>query len=177
MTALVCPVVRQSHAWCRPHPRIRYDERWIGELMRYSHLTKGTISTTLCRYMATFVRLLASKPPIQEMRLDKPPLLRRQRTDPSKPSSQSGVLRVHGGHDAACIHVRRFLAVFGRFSREMLTKRPKTAILAFHLYNTPMPQYHHAKKQPNEFGWARYGQPARTPRVERVAIWSKILIL
>jgi hypothetical protein len=133
MTALVCPVVRQSHAWCRPHPRIRHDERWIGELMRYSHLTKGTISTTLCRYMATFVRLLASKPPIQEMRLDKPPLLRRQRTDPSKPSSQSGVLRVHGGHDAACIHVRRFLAVFGRFSREMLTKRPKTAILAVSL--------------------------------------------
>ena len=32
MTALVCPVVRQSHAWCRPHPRIRHDERWIGEL-------------------------------------------------------------------------------------------------------------------------------------------------
>ena len=78
--------------WCRPHPRIRHDERWIGELMRYSHLTKGTISTTLCRYMATFVRLLASKPPIQEMRLEKPPLLRRQRTDPSKPNCQSGVL-------------------------------------------------------------------------------------
>ena len=103
MTALVCPVVRQSHAWCRPRPRIRHDERWIGELMRYSHLTKGTISTTLCRYMATFVRLLASKPPIQEMRLEKPPLLRRQRTDPSKPNSQSGVLWVHGGHDAVCI--------------------------------------------------------------------------
>ena len=157
MTALVCPVVRQSHAWCRPRPRIRHDERWIGELMRYSHLTKGTISTTLCRYMATFVRLLASKPPIQEMRLEKPPLLRRQRTDPSKPSSQSGVLRVHGGHDAVCIHARR--------------------VWPFHLFNTPMPQYHHAKKQPNEFGWARYGQPTRTPRVERVAIWSKILIL
>ena len=67
------------------------------------------------------------------MRLDKPPLLRRQRTDPSKPSSQSGVLRVHGGHDAVCIHARRVLAVFGRFSREMLTKRPKTAILAVSL--------------------------------------------
>ena len=133
MTALVCPVVRQSHAWCRPRPRIRHDERWIGELMRYSHLTKGTISTTLCRYMATFVRLLASKPPIQEMRLEKPPLLRRQRTDPSKPNCQSGVLWVHGGHDAVCIHARRVLAVFGRFSREMLTKRPKMAILAVSL--------------------------------------------
>jgi hypothetical protein len=27
----------------------------------------------------------------QEMRLEKPPLLQRQRTDPSKPNSQSGV--------------------------------------------------------------------------------------
>ena len=134
MTALVCPVVRQSHAWCRPRPRIRHDERWIGEL-------RDAIFTFDERYNIDhivplhghFCPIIASKPPIQEMRLDKPPLLRRQRTDPSKPSSQSGVLRVHGGHDAACIHVRRFLAVFGRFSREMLTKRPKTAILAVSL--------------------------------------------
>ena len=58
-----------------------------------------------------FCPIIASKPPIQEMRLEKPPLLRRQRTDPSKPNSQSGVLWVHGGDDAVCIHARRVLAV------------------------------------------------------------------
>ena len=145
--------------------------------MRYSHLTKGTISTTLCRYMATFVRLLASKPPIQEMRLEKPPLLRRQRTDPSKPNSQSGVLWVHGVTMRSA-SMRGGFWPFLAVSRAKCSRNgQKRPYWPFHLYNTPMPQYHHAKKQPNKFGWARYGQPARTPRVERVAIWSKILIL
>ena len=117
--------------WCRPHPRIGHDERWIGEL-------RDAIFTFDERYNIDhivplhghFCPIIASKPPIQEMRLEKPPLLRRQRTDPSKPNSQSGVLWVHGGDDAVCIHARRVLAVFGRFSRETVTKRPKTAKLA-----------------------------------------------
>ena len=157
MTALVCPVVRQSHAWCRPRPRIRHDERWIGELMRYSHLTKGTISTTLCRYMATFVRLL----------------------HPSHPSKKCASRNLHcyGANARIRANPTASPGCCGFMGDTMRSASMRGGFWPFHVYNTPIQQYHHVNKQPNEFGWARYGQPARTPRVERVAIWSKILIL